>query len=120
MTNVAQAQYNAWTPDPMLTGDTWHQLAVRWDGTNESVFLDGQCACTAPPDQQLAIDDDVEFEIGCDMLESSYTLGAIDEVRMYNRALSDDEMAQLQGVGGRAVPATQACSATCIISAGGP
>ena len=112
--------YHAWT-SALLTGDTWHQVAVRWDGTTETVFLDGQCACGAEPGQQILFDGtSYEFEIGCDMDTSIYTNGVIDEVRIYDRALSDTEMATLAAVGGRAAPTPQACAATCSVTQAGP
>jgi hypothetical protein len=111
--------HHAWTPG--LGGDEWHQLGVRWDGTTESVFIDGVCACGAQPGEGILFDGaSYEFQIGCDTFTPSYTNGVIDELRIYDRALSDQEMAVLAAVGGRPTPTPQACAATCEITTAGP
>lgn len=111
--------YHAWTAG--LVADSWHQLGVRWDGTTETVFIDGQCACEAAPGQQLMFDGaSHEFEIGCDTNTPVYTNGAIDEVRIYDRALADDEMALLVAIGGRVTPTPQACPTACTVTTAGP
>jgi hypothetical protein len=111
--------YHAWTAAP--SPGVWHQLGVRWDGTTEYVFIDGVCACSAVPGEPLAYDgNDYEIEIGCDDDESWFTSGAIDEVRVYTRSLSDDEMASLYAIGGRAQPTPISCPATCTVTTAGP
>ena len=111
--------YHAWTAAP--SPGTWHQLGVRWDGTTEYVFIDGVCACSAVPGEPIAYDgNNYEIEIGCDDNQSWFTSGSIDEVRVYSRSLSDDEMASLYAIGGRAQPTPISCPATCTVTTAGP
>ena len=108
--------YHAWTPG-LASG--WHQLGVRWDGTNENVFIDGVCACGAVQAQAILFSIN-EFTIGCDTWANTHTQGTIDEVRIYDRALTDLEMAQLTAIGGRTAPVPQSCAAACTITTDGP
>jgi hypothetical protein len=102
----------AWTSTG-FTMQEWRNVAVRWDGTAQMVFLDGRCACNIAPPKQV-IFAPIEFTLGCDPYDGTRISGALDEVRIYDRALSDAEMADLVAVGGRAPAQMASCSETCM------
>ena len=91
---------------PLLTSNTWHQITVTLDTTSNpfgvfSIYIDGKLSLT-----QIGADDgmsaftnisydiDMPFEIGAIDSEQSWS-GKIDEVRIYQRALSTNEIQQL-------------------------
>lgn len=71
----------------------WHQLVFMRDNSRASVWMDGQLH-NAEPDNSLAdITDPIDLSIGSEYLwgPSSIT-GAIDDFRIYDRALSASEV----------------------------
>jgi hypothetical protein len=102
----------AWTPVAIAQPDAWHHVAVTWDGTTQEVFLDGQCACNAAP-TSLPADNVQPFTIGCYPGAGTMFTGSIDEVRIYNRALSHADVAGLYAVGGLVAPTPIACAIAC-------
>lgn len=76
--------------------DIWHHVAAVHDGRSKRIYLDGaQVSVTpAPPTEYDASD----VFIGCDRnlgaLEGFFR-GLLDEVRVYDRALSEDEVRAL-------------------------
>jgi hypothetical protein len=78
-----------------VSPDTWHHVAIRWTGAAKLVSLDGtdDAASMATTDFDGGL-----VSIGAD-LDSGATIapfdGLIDEVRIYNRALSAGELATL-------------------------
>ncbi len=83
--------YNAITPG------VWQHVAITWDGSLKRIYIDGSLA------QSLADADPVQWDatspmIGCDYGGGAlgfYYPGIVDDVVVYNRALSDAEIAQL-------------------------
>ncbi|MFC1728019.1 alpha/beta fold hydrolase [Nanoarchaeota archaeon] len=83
----------AWTPDT-----NWHHLVARWNGTTIQMFVDGQPQGTptditgTPPD----ISDPFIFGTGHKAVAATYFYnGSIDEVRFYNRSLSEEQILAL-------------------------
>jgi hypothetical protein len=72
---------------PALTLGTWTHLAMTWDGSVERLFLDGaQIATRSAPGSLLTGTGPVR--IGGNSLRGEFFSGSIDEVRLYDRALS--------------------------------
>jgi hypothetical protein len=109
--------FHAWTAG--LASNSWHQLGIRWDGTKQAVFVDGQCLCDYAPGEPILFADS-EFTIGCDPYGPTYAAATIDEIRIYDRALADSEMPLLYAVGARDAPSATACTSTCAITTAGP
>jgi len=91
----------------LLTGvdildGSWHHVVATYDGNAISVFLDGNllgCEIVGPSAPVSAS----PLVIGAYSLRYGYFRGTIDEVRLYNRALSEEEIAELcQGEDGHA------------------
>jgi hypothetical protein len=109
----------AWTSD-ILVAQTWQQVAIRWDGTTQAVFVNGQCACQNVPTVPLTVSPTTEFTFGIDANDNRRLAGDLDEVRIYDRALTDDEMATLAGIGNYAVPPTTPCTTPCSVTSAFP
>jgi hypothetical protein len=77
----------------------WHHLIFTWDGSNLYAYLDGLQAATTP--QTITpVNLNTEVKIGGDTYstasgEDDYFNGSISDVRIYDRALSATEVAQL-------------------------
>ncbi|MGE5185847.1 MAG: LamG domain-containing protein [Acidobacteriota bacterium] len=73
----------------------WHHIAIRWDGATKTISLDGAdvIADTAKIDF-----DSQDVYIGSDIDNGAFAApyaGALDDLRIYNRALAADEIAAL-------------------------
>ena len=77
------------------TVDKWVHFAHVHDGTHTKVYADGILVV----DWEKTIDttDDNPFQIGCYGWQNDYFNGLIDEVCVYNRALSGGEVLGLLG-----------------------
>jgi sialidase-1 len=101
----------AWTLAALASPNTWHHVAVEWNGTSQIVFVDGACQCATTPVNQPVWNVPQPFSIGCYPTDSpaGHFTGAIDEVRVYNRALANDEVAVLYEAGGGTITGSLAC-----------
>ena len=78
--------------------DEWHHVCGTFDGVNISLYLDGVVENTIENDVGIGISTD-PLRIGANITyEDRYWDGPIDEVMIYNRALSSDEVAALAGM----------------------
>jgi hypothetical protein len=75
-----------------VTKNQWHHFVYRYDGENEVIFADGVKGTNYPKTGSLNSDVN-DGIIGCGTSGYTYHFnGAIDEVRIYNRALSAEEI----------------------------
>lgn len=79
----------------------WHFVAVQGTPTGAQVYLDG----ATTPELTLAYSGSAsitnQIRIGADYTPSFFYNGQIDDVRMYNRPISTDEMAIIYSAGAR-------------------
>ena len=84
----------ACAPRSLVNDNKWHMVTGRWDGTNGQIYVDGvqrdskALGTLTAPTQQLIV-------VG----GSNQTKIAIDDARVYNRALTAGEVAQLYHLG---------------------
>ena len=76
--------------------DTWQHVAVSYDGDTARGYLNGELL----GEQALGVDfqgiNEYNITIGCAENRPNYTFsGNIDDVVVYNRALSDEEVSQI-------------------------
>jgi len=94
-TTVASGVADALLSTAAVGVAAWHHIAIRWDGTTKTISLDGadvgtdQATCDFI-DQSIFIGAD--FDSGADEFDYS---GAVDDLRIYDRALTQLELAQL-------------------------
>jgi hypothetical protein len=73
----------------------WHHLAMSWDGSTVRGYLDGALVA----ETSAAVDSDLsDIVVGADYSVGSpvfYTMGTEDDVMVFDRALSDAEVAQV-------------------------
>lgn len=85
------------TANNAITPGVWHHLVATFDGFNEEIYVDGALVNNvAGNSAQLNYDTNPAI-IGCDDNAgfSEHFLGALDELRIYNRALSAAEVQAL-------------------------
>jgi hypothetical protein len=83
-----------------ISDGAWHHIAGSWDGSsdNATLYIDGVCRGSDSANALGAITISHELAIGAlnnNGAESEFFTGAIDEVMLFNRALSEDEVKSL-------------------------
>lgn len=82
--------------DELLRAETWHHLAVSWQSGGEVLlYLDGRPAGRQPAGQ---LPDPAGLLIGRDAASGRCSALDVDEIRLYARPLSADEVAALASV----------------------
>ncbi|MDM7995935.1 MAG: fibronectin type III domain-containing protein [Acidobacteriota bacterium] len=78
----------------------WHHFGYIFDGSRNSLYIDGKLVSTSTI--QPAAAPITAFEIGRWVDGSGYFEGSVDEVRVYNRALTEEQLrlAMITPVGG--------------------
>jgi sialidase-1 len=75
----------------------WHRVVLRRGGGRLSLFVDGERADTADLPGSVSRDSPFEVRVGARTDDRAHFAGAIDDVRVWERALTDEEV-----TGGRA------------------
>ncbi len=85
-----------WDSFTTIGTDEWHHIAVTYDGTNIRFFLDGVKDDNKPAVDLLFGRATQPIFIGADLPDDDQLLdGAVDDIRIYNRALSTGEIESL-------------------------
>lgn len=80
--------------DLSIADDSWHQLSVIREATLLTFYLDGKKVGTDETGDWVASDQNIE--VGRALWSGSlYFQGLVDELFVYNRSLSEDEVAEL-------------------------
>ena len=80
---------------PQLSYDTWYHYVYVYDGSHVKVYIDGKLVFEYNYRGRL-YPNAMPLEIGRDLPGiTEYFYGALDDLRIYNRALSDKEVKQL-------------------------
>jgi len=95
-----------------IANDAWTHVAMTWDsaavGDKFKLYVDGELVSSAPGNTALTLDSSAGFTIGSYQRENSSTgqffSGKIDEFKMYNYALSEDEILYEANNGSTVIP----------------
>jgi len=86
--------------DPsVLTDGNWHLAATTFDGSHIRIYLDGKQAGSWPVAGSLSTAGTGDIYIGSYGGSEEFFDGAIDDVRIYGRALSDDDLKNMYKLG---------------------
>jgi len=75
--------------------DKWYHVAVVWDGTNVITYIDGSQSGTPVPQTIVPANPSTNLLIGTNNAGNYNFNGKIDDVRIYDRALTADQIEQL-------------------------
>jgi hypothetical protein len=85
--------YHVWARQPEGMLNTWTFLTAVWTGLSWSLYINGALAGESKADGAVPLWTGTLFRIGSLTDSDWYFLGAIDEVRIYDKALTADEIA---------------------------
>ncbi|MEO2003256.1 MAG: LamG domain-containing protein [Candidatus Poribacteria bacterium] len=84
---------------PLPEIEVWVHIAVTSDGGEAKIYFDGEEMGVGPVPGELNVNDD-PWRLGQDCDRANYIFdGSIDDVRQWNRALSEDEIDEYMGTG---------------------
>jgi len=84
------AEYSFWASTSVGDGH-WHHCVARYDGSLMKLYIDGVALATRAGPERVEVNDDFIVLGG-----PQYVIhGMVDDVRVYSRALSDEEVARL-------------------------
>ncbi|UCF17221.1 MAG: LamG domain-containing protein, partial [Phycisphaerales bacterium] len=83
-----------WEQDIMPIDLEWHHLGASYDGTTLKWYGDGLLIGS----QNRALNTPDNVHVGKREDNDNYFPGQVDDFRIYNRVLSDEEMAGLAGI----------------------
>lgn len=98
LVGVVDGGYNRFFSSPNVNDNFWHHAAIVWNGTDTvSLYLDGvivSFGLSGPPNPDS---ETRSFTIGrhSDLSKSWFFDGLVDDVRIYNHALTTGEIQQL-------------------------
>jgi hypothetical protein len=90
-------QQHIWTLTPFNNNFGWQHFAMTLDDKNKKVYINGNFVSASPVTGSLSLNTDA-IRIGSTFSNGfyqTYFKGALDEIRVYNRALTDQEVARL-------------------------
>ncbi len=76
---------------PSIQDGEWHFLAGTWDGDDILIYIDGELEAEMPCKGELKPNNDPLF-IGARGGSGRFLTGALDEIKVYNYALTKDEL----------------------------
>ena len=76
-----------------LTLNKWHHIVGTYDGSTAKLYINGELKSSSRPGTYVIVHDDTPLVIGSEYYYARCRFnGFIDEVRIYNRALSAEEV----------------------------
>ncbi len=82
-----------------FTNSQWHHIAVTYDGTDQSIYVDGEFLASEQPQAVLNTSPAGPSYIGALAPGSGYNLnGTLDDLRIYNEAVPIDKVASLMSI----------------------
>ena len=78
-----------------VADNSWHHIAATWDGANIRIFVDGGQEAFSECNYAPNYHNSNRFIIGPREIGDNYFEGGIDNVAIYNRALTAGEISQL-------------------------
>jgi hypothetical protein len=102
MTGLVPPPAGRFVPQPLVsdsgvTGDQWYHVGFVWDGSYRTLYMDGtEVAKDAAAQNPLkSSDGGMYIGAGKNLDAGSFFSGMIDDIRIYNLALSAEEIEEL-------------------------
>ena len=74
--------------ETVITDGQWHRIGLVWDGANRILYVDGVTVAEDSPQGLEGSQMGLYIGTGKGMESGTYFSGLIDDVRIYNRAVS--------------------------------
>ena len=74
--------------DAIISDDAWHRVSFTWDGTHRRLHVDGVLMAEDAQDSLGASSGNLIIGAGCSLAPGTFWTGLIDDVRIYNRAVT--------------------------------
>jgi hypothetical protein len=87
--------YHCWATQPKVPVNTWTHLAAVWTGSAWRLYINGALASERLVNGPAPLWTGTSFQIGALLSSYGRFVGAIDEVRIHSKALSENEIAWL-------------------------
>ncbi len=71
-----------------ITDGNWHRIGLVWDGSNRTLYVDDIVVAEDEQTNLAASDNGLYIGAGTAMEPGSFWSGLIDDVRIYNRAVT--------------------------------
>jgi len=107
-----QGVYNYWWGNDLkacttlLTANAWHFVVAEFDGTTRKIYVDNTLIANDTPGSSHSVPNTSNFKVGqtcpvsvCTGNGGEFFPGSLDDVRIYSRALSAQEIQQLYSMG---------------------
>jgi Concanavalin A-like lectin/glucanases superfamily len=91
--NDPESEYAPTVYSPVIEPNVWTHVAMTYDGRHERLYIDGVLVDTETSEGPN--ENNGDLRIGCTQEHETGFDGRIDEVRLYERALSQGEMADI-------------------------
>jgi N-acetylneuraminic acid mutarotase len=89
MTELKAGRGRPLTSQTVITDGNWHHVGMTWDGSCRTLYVDDvEVAKDTQPQQLPSSDGGLYFGAGKDREPDSFFSGLIDDVKIYNRAVS--------------------------------
>jgi lysophospholipase L1-like esterase len=72
----------------IITDGNWHRIGLVWDGSNRTLYVDGVAVAEDEQTNLAASENGLYIGAGTAMEPGSFWSGLIDDVRIYNRAIT--------------------------------
>jgi hypothetical protein len=84
--------------DLVITDGCWHHVGLVWDGLRRRLYVDGvEAAADANDVTALPSDGALHIGVGKRLHPQSYWRGLMDDIRVYDYALSAKDIQELAG-----------------------
>ncbi len=83
------------TSTKTINDDAWHHIVATKAGSVLTIYVDGMANATATDTTTTTTTNATAVELGRRASATNYFTGSLDEFRLYNRALSADEVSRL-------------------------
>lgn len=102
-----------------IDSSQWNSIVVVWNGTQSASYVNGRLIWTNSLPSPGALSSTHRFYVGADPYAGfEYCNGQLDDIRIYNRALSSNEVAQLYATESQVSCSPHRATATATLDSG--
>jgi hypothetical protein len=81
--------------EKVITDEQWHRIGLVWDGLHRTLYVDGVVVAEDTQNELMSSNNGLYIGCGSNSTADTFFSGLIDDVRIYNVALTAEEIAAL-------------------------